>query len=325
MTGMSGMSSMAGAEGLTGVTDGNDPQDEIQILTPKYSESTLAPSNGDFKLSFESETTTSLVFNSTQGDIQSALEALSTIGSGNIQIVGDFISESYTVSATFSGDLAGTNVELIQAFNGDSPLRGVDPASFSPGVTVTAEGADATITGHQIQSMIEDVQPAIIEFHKNNNVTGGTWTTSWGYVWNFDVSAATMKSDLDGGPTAGENNSVTEIENGWRVEYVTNFAGGVPSIDYGNIEGGIQEVWTINLDNANYGTYGLGSGASLAYNATSGTIETYLSTQTGNSWSVSSLVATRATGGTQSDPTFENELQRLVNITIDVAAIQEGG
>src|SRR5262249_16842536 len=63
------------------------------------------PPTGTFPLTFSGKTTSSLSANSTAAQVQAALEALSTIGTGNVSVT---LSGS-TFTVTFQGALAGTN------------------------------------------------------------------------------------------------------------------------------------------------------------------------------------------------------------------------
>lgn len=69
-----------------------------------------APTGGTFTLTFEGQTTSPLAFNATAADVQAALEALSTIGTGNVTVSG---AGPYVV--TFVGTLAAQNVALMTA------------------------------------------------------------------------------------------------------------------------------------------------------------------------------------------------------------------
>jgi hypothetical protein len=118
--------------------------DEVQTLTVYGS-----PTGGTFKLTYEGESTPALAFNAAPAAVQTALEALSTIGAGNVTVTGT-AGTSYVV--TFAGTLAATQVSLIEA-DGDSLTGGVGYGANAglPGqndafidVAVTTEGATAT-------------------------------------------------------------------------------------------------------------------------------------------------------------------------------------
>lgn len=76
--------------------------------------STEGATAGNFKLVFGGQETAPLAWNATNGQIQTALEALSTIGSGNVA-VKEGPSGSFDHRVTFRGAFGGTDVELLGA------------------------------------------------------------------------------------------------------------------------------------------------------------------------------------------------------------------
>lgn len=105
---------------------------EVQTVTI-----TGTPAGGTFTLSFGGQTTAGIAFNAVASAVDSALEALSTIGTGNVAVTGGpGPGTPYVV--TFTGDLAGTNVALMTASaasltGGTSPAVGV--VQTTPGAT----------------------------------------------------------------------------------------------------------------------------------------------------------------------------------------------
>lgn len=111
---------------------------------------TGSPTGGNFVLIFKGQVTSTLNINAsapsypTAFDVQSALQALSSIGPDNVQVsggpgedgVGDLYFEPYVV--TFRGALAGQNVPLIEAVNGMT--GGVSPEIK---ITTIANGISA--------------------------------------------------------------------------------------------------------------------------------------------------------------------------------------
>jgi hypothetical protein len=104
--------------------------DEVQQLV-------VVASAGQFTLSFEGQSTANLPFNASAAQIKTALEALSTVGPGNVTLTGSL--GRYRV--TFAGELAGEDVEALSAADGSTPLttnEGKDPGSI--GVETRIEG-----------------------------------------------------------------------------------------------------------------------------------------------------------------------------------------
>lgn len=93
---------------------------------------TGVPTAGTFTLTFDGATTAPIAYNAASAAVQSALEALSTIGTGNVTCAGGALPGSF-VTVTFTGALAGRTVSLITADG--SALTG----GSSPTVTVTKQ------------------------------------------------------------------------------------------------------------------------------------------------------------------------------------------
>jgi hypothetical protein len=90
---------------------------EVQTATISGS-----PTGGSFTLTFGGQTTAATAYNATAATLQTNLEALSTIGSGNVSVSGS-AGGPYTI--TFQNDLGYTNVAAMTAANtftgGSSP------------------------------------------------------------------------------------------------------------------------------------------------------------------------------------------------------------
>lgn len=78
-------------------TDAN----EIQDIT-----FSAVPNEGNFTITFDGQTTSTLWYDAVAADVQAALEALSNVGVGNVTVTGDFTS-GFTIE--FIGALANTN------------------------------------------------------------------------------------------------------------------------------------------------------------------------------------------------------------------------
>lgn len=105
--------------------------DEVQTVTL-----TGSPSGGSFTLTFRGATTGNIAYNAAASDVEDALEALSSIGNGDVRVTGSS-GGPYTV--TFVNDLGNQNVGQMTASG--SGLTG----GTTPGVevaTVTEGSAD---------------------------------------------------------------------------------------------------------------------------------------------------------------------------------------
>ncbi len=143
--------------------------DEVQLLN-------VEALQGQYRLSFRGQSTTDLDYNATPAEVQSALEALSSVGSDGVSVAdgGVAIPEVFSYSITFAGKLAGANVEPIKASDGTTPLGGGAGAS----VSTTIEGG----TDH----------PIVVEAHLTGLTVGA------GYHFRiFATDAAGDASSVD--------------------------------------------------------------------------------------------------------------------------------
>lgn len=306
--------------------------DEIQRVTSKVGSTPTAPTEGVWRLAFGSDTTTDLDFDATVGAIQAALEALSAIGSGNIAANGDLVTgPNYYSTLTFQGALANSNVASIVTYA--DTLKATD-GSFNPTATVTTQGVTAQ---NEIQRF---------DF---NDVTSGQCTITWSIgavTFNYESnSASNIQASVDNALGAGRLVVTEDTPNlKYNFEFVGEYAatnialGEATAVDGGSpIMTGVQdgvagvvEVWSIDLDDPTSGDWGLGSGASLAYDCVAADVETYIETQTSLGWNVTgsagSFTATRDEAGAVSDPSFEiGTLEKKPPITLGLTVVQEGG
>lgn len=116
---------------------------EVQTLTIGGT-----PTSGTFKLAFKGQVTGSITWSSTNAtllaNVDAALEALSTIGTGNITTAAGTLTAGIgTITLTFAGTLATKAVPIISvntnALAGTSPT--VEVAETTPGVDATHRGA----------------------------------------------------------------------------------------------------------------------------------------------------------------------------------------
>jgi len=127
---------------------------EVQILTPG---GTI--SGGTWTITYSGQTTSALAYNATAATIQTALEALSNVGAGNIAVTGGPIS-SGVVTLTFQNDLGYQNVAAVTvgtgSLTGSSPT--LTPSTTTQGATGTDGGYDtysaSSVTGLQTPKAI---------------------------------------------------------------------------------------------------------------------------------------------------------------------------
>lgn len=97
-------------------------------------------SGGTFTLSFGGATTSAIAWDAVAATVQAALEALSTIGTGNITVTGGPIA-STPFTITFAGNLSGNQAQITAdatALTGSTP--GITMATSTPGVAGAIDG-----------------------------------------------------------------------------------------------------------------------------------------------------------------------------------------
>jgi len=181
---------------------------------------TSTADNGTFTLTYESQTTVPLDYDAIAADVESALEALSTIGSGNVSVTGgpgpstDWVVE-------FVGSLARTD---LNALTGDGSGAGrnekqtvsIDNATTSGHLHLTYEAQTTGEIAHNASAA--DVKAALEALSTvgsgNVDVTGGPGpTTDWvvefkGTLGNQDLNPMTG----DGTALVGGSTTVTITE-----------------------------------------------------------------------------------------------------------------
>lgn len=96
---------------------------------------TGTPTGGTFTLTFDGQTTANIAYNAAASAVQTALAALSNIGSGNVACTGGPLPGT-PVSVEFTGSLAGVNVSQMTA-NSAGLTGGTSP---TVNVTTTTQG-----------------------------------------------------------------------------------------------------------------------------------------------------------------------------------------
>ena len=221
----------AGQPFVVAITIG-DGTNEIQTVTIGGS-----PTGGTFTLSVGGQTTSPLAYNATGATVEAALEALSTVGSGNVTVTGD---GPYTIE--FIGTLAGVNMAPI--------------GSNADGLTVPPEVQEVDLgspTGGTFTAKLG---------------AAGTSTSALAY----NISAASYQTALEGLPEIGSGNvSVSGSAGG---PFTITFQGAFNGLDVtdliidgSSLTGGLADSVTITEQTAGGGggneqwtIWGAGSG-----------------------------------------------------------------
>lgn len=116
----------------------------------------ITPTGGSFKIVFEGETTAAIPFSASAAGVQSALEALSNVGVGNVSVSGA-IDDTTGLTITFIGTLGGSNRDQISITeNVLTAATTITPSTFTQGskaktglinLTATQSGPLAAPTG----------------------------------------------------------------------------------------------------------------------------------------------------------------------------------
>ncbi len=240
-------------------------------------------SGGTFTLTFGGQETGTIAYNAVAATVQAALQALSTVGLGNVVIT----QASPVWRATFGGDLASSNVGVI---SGDgSSLTGGDTttvaiAETTPGVdntneiqtitqAATVSGGNYTITfdGETTAAIAWDAAIADIELNLESldNIPQGECTVGGGALPATPVTL-TFSGTLAGvQPLATINSGALTGGGTYDITETT------PGVD------AVVEVNTIVInDSVSGGTFTLTQGgnttAPIVYSATAAVIEAAL-------------------------------------------------
>ena len=178
------------AEATAIISSGGVAQNEKQTITPS-----LTPTGGTYTITFGADTTTVLNWDANIATIQAALEALASIGTGNISVSVDGSS----IVLEFIGTLANT------------------PESLVTGTSLLTKDIGATIVGTTSQSITFDNVP-----------TSGDWTLSYGSATTgslaYNISATDLQTAIQGldasFPTATPPVTVTgDFTSGFTVDF----------------------------------------------------------------------------------------------------------
>lgn len=143
-----------------------DASDEVQTLTEGGSGLT------SYTITFDGDTTDSIDDDATAAQVQAALEALDSIGEGNVTVTGGpLASGAFTV--TFGGDLANKNVPAMTT----TPTGGTGTVTVATG---TAGGADVGSDGREVLfGFLADDRELVLDGGVAKAADGG-----WPVVWH---------------------------------------------------------------------------------------------------------------------------------------------
>lgn len=179
-----------------------DSTDAEQLVTI-----TGNPGGGSFTLTYDGQTTIPIAYNATAAQVESALEALPSIGNGNVSVDGQ-AGGPYTI--TFTGQLGAQDVGAVTA-NG-SALSNPSPTILvaTPTAGVAAVNAVQTVT-------------------ISGGPTGGTFTLTLNgqttAALPYNATAAALQTALQSLPSIGAGNATVTGDDGG--PYTVTFVGGM--------------------------------------------------------------------------------------------------
>lgn len=258
---------------LAGVADQNEKQ---QVRLP------TGTSGGTFTLTFEGQTTAAIAYNAAAATVQTALEALSNIAVGDVEVTGS-AGGPWTVE--FKLAFAGKNVALL----------------IGDGTSLTGAGNVTVTTYVQGQPKVNEIQTITGLVLAAGNLRL-SFTDPWGQVAYtglllisaYDTTNALLiQAALEALANIGPGNvQVTAITDGFQVEFVGALGGrdvslleamqGTATIatTQAGTASGVNEKQYIRLGGALGGHYHLTfegqTTAEIAYNASAATIDTAL-------------------------------------------------
>ena len=176
----------------------------------------LHASSGSFTLSFAGKTTVNLSVTSTAAEIQNALEALDTIGRGNVVVTGN----ARHWVAEFTGDLSGKDVALLTASMAGATAGGLVEVSSDKQTRSTTTGvvSGRLVFAQHTFGTFDEFKVSPSSGVSIVNVTSGT-TTADAVQRIYVINGAGGSFTLSGVKADGETPFTATVS--WPAEGVT--------------------------------------------------------------------------------------------------------
>lgn len=139
--------------------------DEVITLT-----TTGTVTGGTFTLTYGGQTTEAIAYNATASAVQTALAAISTIGSGNVTCAGGPLP-STGVTIQFTGTLSGTDAGAMSA--NSASLTGTTPVAVP---TVTTAGVQGSYRGAPVYTVLVRTDGVGFLYMNTNTSQRPVWT-----------------------------------------------------------------------------------------------------------------------------------------------------
>jgi flagellar hook protein FlgE len=235
--------------------EGTAAVDEIQTISS-------TATGGTFTMSFGGQTTGALVFNATSAQIDTALEALSSIGAGNVTCAGGPLGTA-GVTVTFAGTLAGQDAAMVTIDNTNMTGGTASNAETTKGRAVQGIlGSTATASLLNGQLRITDTASGYSRSDLAMTYSGDGTLTMPGYFEMLTVGGDEVKGvnimvyDSQGGQHVFSGSFVrTDTANTWDM-VLSSMSGNINQITIPN-----RRIENITFDTTNgYYTGVTGSG-----------------------------------------------------------------
>ena len=133
------------------------------------------PTGGTFTLAYDGQTTAAITWSATNNtlrdNVDTALEALTNIGTGGVTTaVGTMTAGVGTLTITFAGDLAALAVNTITV--GTNSMTGTDP---TVAVEETTAGVTASFRGAKKGALVTDTTNGVL-YINTGTALAPTWT-----------------------------------------------------------------------------------------------------------------------------------------------------
>jgi hypothetical protein len=209
---------------------------EIQRITQNSS----APIYGDFTLTFDGQTTSTLSYTFSTVDMDNALEALSNIGSGNITVTHPFTT---IWDIEFIGALADQNLPLMSMDYSNLFLAANDPTFQN-----TQTGAAPVINSTTINSSFQDgdeSNPAVVTLTFTPIPNQGTWNTGLNVINYSDSVTGHPAGWIGAGSASSGTVTFTATSNGSTSPYAA-----YSNVDLAEfVSAGQPQIFTLTTSN----------------------------------------------------------------------------
>jgi len=126
----------------------------VDVIEAEFEVDILASTGGTFTLTANAETTAAIAYNATPGAVQTALEGLASVGSGDVTVTGS--AGDYSIG--FTGALSGTDITLTAngaSLTGSGTAASVTIKTNEPAAAISAKLSSAFGAAVNVFSAVE--------------------------------------------------------------------------------------------------------------------------------------------------------------------------